>query len=376
MLFRAKDLLFSLACVALITSCGSSSFRSAGSVKTPESESKAASSADGKDSAESGATGDGQGGDPTAGGLGAGNTSGSDSQSVMNGSGQSIAGAGNNQSGGTSQSGGSANGDGSGTGNGAATGSNAGPNNGSDTGSNAGSGNGTANGSMGGGNSTGTPSNPVVVQPPAPSPQAPPTPEQVVENACNSRPKISASAQVVFSENIGSRCAFGRDGNMSMKGATLAARIERSFAVGIPKSRIVCSMSTSSDGNQTIRYDDQLFLSLNNNLIMTRSAAFSSLNKQGNGFYRYDWDRLKGKGTGSLGSPFCAEGVSCQLPQTERAGDFGFSLDNSANKRLFGSLLGQDLSFRLVITGDDNPDSDCQLYNSITMKINYTYVNN
>jgi hypothetical protein len=198
----------------------------------------------------------------------------------------------------------------------------------------------------------------------------------VVENACNSRPKNSATAQVVFSDNIGSRCAFGRDGNMPMKDAALAARIERTFAVGIPQSRIICSMSTSSEGSQTVRYDDHLFLSLNDNLIMTRSAAFSSLNKQGNGFYRYEWDRLRGQGTGALGSPFCAEGVSCQLPQTEKAGSFGFSLDNSANKRLFGSLLGQELSFRLVVTGDNDPASECQVYNSITMKINYTYVNN
>jgi hypothetical protein len=363
MLFRTKDLLVSLACVALITSCGSSSFRSAGSVKTPESESKAGSNSGGLGTIDSGGTGDGVGDGSTAGAQGAG------ADNVKNGLGQAVAGGGTNQSGGTNQAGGSATGGGSGTGNGAANGSN--------TGSNTGAG-GAANGSTGGGSSGGTPPNPVVVQPPPPppSPPAPPTPEQVVENACNSRPKSSATEQVVFSENIGSRCAFGRDGNMSMKNAALAARIERSFAVGIPKSRIVCSMSTSSEGSQTVRYDDQLFLSLNDNLIMTRSAAFSSLNKQGNGFYRYEWDRLRGQGTGSLGSPFCAEGVSCQLPQTEKSGSFGFSLDNSANKRLFGSLLGQDLSFRLVITGDDNLDSDCQLYNSITMKINYTYVNN
>ena len=369
MLLRSKELLFSIVCVALMASCGSSSFRSAGSVKTPENESKAASNGDGKDSAESGGAGDGRAGDSTVGGWGAGGASGSDAQAVKNSSGQATAGAGSNQAGGTNQAGGSANVGGSGAGNGAANGSN----NGSNTGANSGSG-GAANGSTGGGSSTGTPPNPVVAQPPPPPP--PPTPEQVVENACNSRPKSSVTAQVVFSENIGSRCAFGRDGNMSMKNGALAARIERSFAVGIPKSRIVCSLSTSSDGNQTVRYDDHLFLSLNDNLIMTRSAAFSSLNKQGNGFYRYEWDRLKGQGTGSLGSPFCAEGVSCQLPQTERSGSFGFSLDDAANKRLFGSLLGQDLSFRLVITGDDNLDSDCQLYNSITMKINYTYVNN
>lgn len=352
MLFGARDVLSSVAWLAFITSCSAGGFRSTGAVKTTESPSAAAGQSgastdqagtDGSGSTHSKETAQGAadatGGSPRIATLGDGQEGSGSSQSVTAGSGT---------------------GGGSGAGMDSIK---------------------VGGGSGGGGSPGGNSQLPVVTAgppaPPAPpAPTAEPSPEQMLESACNTRPRVSDSVDVVFPENTGARCAFGRDGNNSKKNGALAARIERTFAVGIPRSRIVCSMTTSSDGSQIVLYDDHLFLALNDNLIMTRSAAFGSLEQQGNGFRRYDWNRLKGLGTGPLDNPFCAEGVSCQLPQTERTGTFGFSLSESANKRLFGSLLGQDLTFKLVITGDDNPESDCQLYRSIRMKISYTYVNN
>ena len=125
-------------------------------------------------------------------------------------------------------------------------------------------------------------------------------------------------------------------------------------------------------GNQTIRYDDQLFLSINNNLIVSSSAAAKQFEKAPNGFLQYNWERIRGAGTGS--EKFCAEGVSCNLPRSETFGNFNFSLSSDANSRLFSSLSGQQLSVGLVITGDDDPALDCQLDTGMNLTFTYSYI--
>jgi hypothetical protein len=189
--------------------------------------------------------------------------------------------------------------------------------------------------------------------------------------ACSSQSLKTETVILQIASNDGYRCEFGKNGNLVAKSATLAARLEHNIAIPGTQGRILCSMNAES-GTQVIRYDDQLFLSINNNLIVSSSAAVSQLDKAANGFRQYNWDKVRGASTGA--SKFCADGVSCNLPKSESTGNFNFSISQEANNRLFSSIAGQQLSVGLVITGDNDIALDCQLDTGMNLKFTYTYI--
>lgn len=151
----------------------------------------------------------------------------------------------------------------------------------------------------------------------------------------------------------------------------MSARIERRFDINVPAGRRVCSLSAQS-AQQLVMYDDHVFLTVNNNVILSSTSHVTTLPLASNGFHQYDWEQLRGKTTANR--VFCAAGVTCQLPPSERTGTFSFQLTAEANARLFNSVLGQGLFFGLVVTGDDNPGSDCQFDRDVDLTVSYTYV--
>jgi hypothetical protein len=189
--------------------------------------------------------------------------------------------------------------------------------------------------------------------------------------ACSSQSRKTETVIVQIGSNNGYRCEFGTNGNLVAKSGTLAARLEQNIAIPGTQGRVICSMNAES-GSQLIRYDDHLFLSINNNLIVSSSAAASQFDKASNGFRQYNWEKIRGAGTG--GSKFCADGISCDIPKTETTGNFNFSISQDANNRLFSSIAGQQLSLGLVITGDNDIALDCQLDTGMNLKFTYTYL--
>jgi hypothetical protein len=182
----------------------------------------------------------------------------------------------------------------------------------------------------------------------------------------------SDSTTVNIPANTGSRCSWNSGGNIGTKGGTITARIERNFPVQISKTRKICSMNIDA-GNQMMRYDDQLFLTLNKNVLLSSTVETKNLSDGPNGFKTYNWDPLVGKPSGDS-DKYCAPAVRCNLPKTEESGNFNFNIESYASSRLFASLAGADLNIGLIITGDDNPESDCQLYTPLNLKISYTYI--
>lgn len=174
-----------------------------------------------------------------------------------------------------------------------------------------------------------------------------------------------------LSGNDGARCPFGLFGNDPKRNARLSARIERRFDINVPAGRRVCSLSAQS-AQQLVSYDDQLFLTVNDNLIVSSSQHAASLAIGSNGFQQYSWEGLRGKSTAN--QIFCAAGVTCQLPPSERTGTFSFQMTSEANARLFNSLAGQSLFFGLIVTGDDDDGSDCQFDRDVDLTVTYTYV--
>lgn len=174
-----------------------------------------------------------------------------------------------------------------------------------------------------------------------------------------------------LSGNDGAQCPFGLFDNDTKRGGRLSARIERRFDINVPAGRRVCSLSAQSS-QQIVTYDDHLFLTVNNNVILSSTQQVTRLAAGGNGFFQYSWEALRGSSTSS--QIFCAAGVTCQLPPSERTGTFAFQMTSEANARLFNSLAGQSLFFGLIVTGDDDDRSDCQFDRDVDLTVSYTYV--
>lgn len=175
-------------------------------------------------------------------------------------------------------------------------------------------------------------------------------------------------------QNGGKACPFGIDDNNSTNNGSgkYTARIERRFDIAIPADRQVCTMEATGP-QQQIEYDDHLFLNLNNHvLVSSRGLPTSKFSKAANGIYLYDWAKIRG--TQADGPAKCADGVTCEVPNTQTTGAFSFKMSEDANKRIFTSLAGQPLYFSMVLTGDDNPPIDCAQTYNITLDISYTYI--
>lgn len=171
--------------------------------------------------------------------------------------------------------------------------------------------------------------------------------------------------------NGGKQCPFGQNDNDNKASGTYSARLERRFDIQIPSSRVVCSMDIDSR-QQKFQYDDHLFLTLNNNvLVASRGIPTGKFTKNPNGFFSYDWSKIRG--TKASSDMICATDATCELPKTETTGLFSFKMSEDANKRLFSSLAGQQISLNMIITGDDNPPTDCGQMTDLELNLNYKY---
>jgi hypothetical protein len=172
--------------------------------------------------------------------------------------------------------------------------------------------------------------------------------------------------------NSGAKCPFGQGDNLPTIGGQITARIERDFPLDIPKTHKVCSMKADA-ANQLMRYDDHLFLTLNGTVLLASTTEANKFTNGAGGLKRFEWDKIKG-GNSSDSPSYCGPGISCSLPRTEVQGQFQFAISDDASAKIFAPLIGSDLKFGLVLTGDDNPESDCQLNTSLQINVHYGYL--
>ena len=191
-------------------------------------------------------------------------------------------------------------------------------------------------------------------------------------NLCSSGVKKTRSIVVNFPSNTGATCPFGKGDNLGEANAMITARIEKDFPLDIPKSHKVCSMKADAS-NQPMRYDDHLFLTLNGIVLLASTAEADKFSTGTNGFKQYDWTKIKGQDSSDPPS-YCGPGLTCKLPRTQVEGDFSFSISDAASPKIFAPLLGSDLKFSLVLTGDNDPASDCQLNTPLKVNVSYDYV--
>lgn len=176
---------------------------------------------------------------------------------------------------------------------------------------------------------------------------------------------------VLIPSNSGARCPYAMGDNLTKASAKIRARIELSYPSNIPKTRKLCSM-TMDAGILKMDYNDQLFLSLNKNVILSSSTEVGKLTADTTGFKQYNWELIK-NGLSEGNVKYCGPKVDCQLPENNATGKFMFSISNEAGNSLFSSIIGSDINFGLVLTGD-NDDEDCNLGQNLQLGIDYTYV--
>ncbi|MEI8025243.1 MAG: hypothetical protein WCI18_02735 [Pseudomonadota bacterium] len=191
-------------------------------------------------------------------------------------------------------------------------------------------------------------------------------------NLCSSGVMKTRSIVVNIPSNSGAKCPFGQGDNLGESNGKITARIEKDFPLDIPKSHKVCGMKADAS-NQPMRYDDHLFLTLNGNVLLASTTEADKFLTGSNGFKQYDWNKIKGQDSSDPPS-YCGPGLTCKLPRTQVEGDFNFTISQDASSKIFGPLLGSDLKFSLILTGDNDPSSDCQLNTSLKVNLSYSYV--
>lgn len=173
---------------------------------------------------------------------------------------------------------------------------------------------------------------------------------------------------VIFS-NRGEKCAWEKDGNLSMKDREIRARIEKYQTLEIPAGATICDIKMEHKAVLDFRYDDNIIMTLND-YVLASTTTFSQHLIQTNGYYKYDWTRLvrkPGQVDASDSAPdkqYCAgkaEGLSsCLFPVTQKEG----KIDLQVGERVIQNILAMSTPYKLklgvITTGDNDDSSDCQ----------------
>lgn len=167
----------------------------------------------------------------------------------------------------------------------------------------------------------------------------------------------------------GQRCPWGQGDNLSKKNGKTRARLEwmKELAPEFTGPK-VCSLKINTPGDQKIRYDDRLLFALNDVILF---AAFSPGHfqtgqlPQAEGLYKYLWFQ-DNKGIRSADSDngdqrkFYSVVDTFELPFTETKGNIRFSMDNIMTRKVLRAAENPEkMIFKLVVTGDNNKDTDC-----------------
>jgi hypothetical protein len=151
------------------------------------------------------------------------------------------------------------------------------------------------------------------------------------------------------------------------------ARVEQEERLALPPGAEICSLAFTFP-SRPIRYDDNLLVTANDILLMSSPDYTSSLAEAEPGLFRYDWDAIRGGSVTSYpASPYCIGGSdSCVVPATETIGAFRLKVDDERAQAIAARTPGT-LTFKLVTTGDNNPERDCA-HSAITFDVTAAYV--
>lgn len=157
----------------------------------------------------------------------------------------------------------------------------------------------------------------------------------------------------------------------------------------LPDNAILCNVDFKFD-KQLIKYDDHFLFSFDNRVLASNSkGAMKYLNYQSDMILdnqliknqSFDWSLLKGKEWGDEGNKdeffYCLgedlPGTVCQWPITETEGVIKMEYPPVMLMQIANQNKSNKHDFSLVLTGDNDPGSDCQ-HTPINFQIDVLYV--
>lgn len=175
-------------------------------------------------------------------------------------------------------------------------------------------------------------------------------------------------------------------GNLSMNDSLLRARYTQNKSINLPSNAVICDIEIESQ-EQDFIYDDVFFLNLNQGILasnhkskLTQVLAPENFVHSETGrqisIYNYDWLKLRNTKFENEANDFCIgqdEGLStCKWPITEQNGKIQLKFDSEILIRLSQNKIASNQQISFVITGDDNPESDCYHQRmDLSLKVQY-----
>jgi hypothetical protein len=163
-------------------------------------------------------------------------------------------------------------------------------------------------------------------------------------------------------------------GNLTQLDSYLRARYEQSQKISLPANAVLCNVEMKTD-KQSFQYDDVFYLTFNDRILATnlerslKSLKYQTLSAAGKTLplYYYQWiDGVRNKsfdGVNETANDYClgsAQGLaSCSWPLSQKSGQIKFSFDKSLLVNIGVTSPADAQHFGFVITGDNDPSSDC-----------------
>ena len=174
-------------------------------------------------------------------------------------------------------------------------------------------------------------------------------------------------AEILF-EDPSKQCEWGKNENLQTLNGFIQARVEQTSLIELQEDAHVCQIELTNQDLQNFRYDDNLILTINDYILASTTNLNQHLTSR-NGYFKYEWFKLRGKDAQNASSDtrkekqYCAgqsEGYSqCLFPQTEQLGSIDINIGDIVLQTILGMTSPNKLKFSLVTTGD-NDESDCQ----------------
>ena len=219
---------------------------------------------------------------------------------------------------------------------------------------------------------------------PTPTPRPSPTPipvPDVIESCEEAARKgaIVTTNQVIRFDDTRTEsgreqvCQFGVGDNLDQKGEYLRARYEQASSLQLPANAVICDMGVLVT-RQSFLYDDVFYLTYNGVILasnLARSIPKTTsesviLGSQPVALHRYAWPDVRDlvfTGATETREDYCLgaeQGLSsCQWPLSQQTGTIAFNFDREITIALSQRPVAGQQRFGFVITGDNDPQSDC-----------------
>jgi len=231
----------------------------------------------------------------------------------------------------------------------------------------------------------GTPTTPPVTAPnPTPTPTATPTPPPTVQQAIKNCADATAAGTlktstqtITFDDSrvetgMQQICQWNTGDNLAMKDGFMTARYEQNRSLTLPAGAVLCDVQMTT-AQQKFSYDDILFLNFNGRILGSdnKAAVTSKLTPEmvtlSSGkiapLYTYDWLSLRGAPFQNVADDYCLgsdqqEGT-CMWPVTQQTGNIVFQFNPELLIAIGLKEPSDQQYFSLVITGDNDPSTDC-----------------